>query len=234
MIAFIVEWFMLIVAVFCIFPAYYYFDTKWFVGSNFFSAVSIGLGIWFFWPSISPLIEANGLMMTISSVTIVYIVAGLIVAPIYFVVYTWGVKDRYLEKLKHTQENWIINTSSVDFNNVVIQNEELKTAFVKYRTIKDHNDYIFDTAGVLKIFIDNVHFENDEAKFIAECEKVVNGVLPPKFSDIKPFIINAGVNWPITLFWILTSKIINQIIDLITSMFGGMYNMLSKLAFGKF
>lgn len=238
MIAFIAEWILLVIAVIAVIPAYYLFDTKGFIGSSFFSIISIGAAIWFFWPSISPLVDAYGIATTVTSVSIVYLIGAIVTAPIYFIVYCWGVKDRYVEILQRSRKSWIERINSIQpstLDSVLKQNEAMREAFIKYRTVKDESSRIFDNCnGDLKIYVEPVHFENDEDKFISDCEASVNKVLPPKFSDIKPYIISAGVNWPITLIWILTSRILNQLIDRITSMFGGTFNVISKIAFGKF
>lgn len=63
--------------------------------------------------------------------------------------------------------------------------------------------------------------------------KKLRSILPPKFSDCHPFIVGAGLSWPITLFWMLLSKIIKNGLKTILNLFEGTFNMVSARLFGK-
>ena len=106
-------------------------------------------------------------------------------------------------------------------------------------------EIIDDTSKRRKIFDDpngelNIHIPLVSDKIcngIGDLEiltAAVGSVLPPRFNVCKKFIIGAAISWPITLIWLLLSRVVKQLIERIISTFGGFFNQISKLAFGKF
>ena len=71
------------------------------------------------------------------------------------------------------------------------------------------------------------------SRIVVELEAAVAEVLPPRFKVCKSFIVGAGIDWPITLIWLLLSRFIKQLIERLVSVFHKSFDALGRLTFGK-
>jgi len=229
MIAFLAEWFFIIFGCFALGLSFYWNDSKVFGRSSFFFFVSVGLFGYYSWSSIQPFIMSRGLIPTVTYLTVGYILAGVATAFIYWLFYLWKAKERFDEFMTNT------NLSSKYSG---ITDQAFLDALKKYTVLKDHLKEIFDDPeNELKL---QVHYINDgylNDKLIATPEELsaaVAEVLPPRFKKCKPFIVGAGIVWPVTLVWLLISRVVKQLIERIVSTFGRAFDGMSRAAFGKF
>ena len=235
MFVFLLDWLFLILAGVCLIPSFYYNDSKCYGTSSFFMFVSIGCLGWFFWPELGQLVTQFGTVKAAFYVTFMFIAAAVITSFIYWIFFVFKAKERFEYKMLH---------ESVPTWATASKNEALINAIRKYRIVSDSSDihYIFDDSenslriSAPSVSVDGLDLSDDEIVNlkIDELNSAVAAVLPPRFSICKQFIIGAGIAWPITIIWLLVSRVVKQLIERIVSMFGGTFNRLSSLAFGKF
>ena len=234
-VAFFLDWLFLILACVCLIPSFYYVDRKSYRTSSFFMFVSIGCAGWFFWPEIGQLVAQIGTVRAGLNLTLGFIAAAVVTSFVYWIFYVFKAKERFeLKMQRETVPVWATAT----------KNEALINAVRKYRIVADPMDihYIFDDpSNDLRITVPSVNLDgldlNDEEVVnlkIDELNTAVAAVLPPRFAVCKQFIVGAGIAWPITIIWLLISRVVKQLIERIVSTFGGTFNRLSTLAFGKF
>lgn len=74
-------------------------------------------------------------------------------------------------------------------------------------------------------------------KFIAELTQqyldAVNKLLPPRFLTCKKFIVWAALDWPMTLLWLLTSRIIKQLIERLLEWQRATFDAIARITFGR-
>lgn len=246
--AWAIAWVFPILFFACIIPAFYYNDSKKYGSSTFFMITSTVLAGIYFKNDISTMLGTHSLALTVAFLAGAYIAAGFVTSFVYFIFFNWKAKERY-EELLDTQDlpTWARNlaSSTSDFS------DDLKLSIRKYMLIvsRANQKYIFqDTYGNLNINVNDLGMQDkrqdnmgaDEKLRFREMilpealDKVVSDVLPPRFKTCKPFIIGAGCSWPITIIWLLISRVIKQIIERLVSTFGGTFDKISVLAFGKF
>jgi hypothetical protein len=185
----------------------------------------------YFWSDIQQLIALHGMTTSILFLVVAYILAGVVTAFIYWIFYNWKAKERF-ERYLLAQSISLSWSDALNPNN-----EEYNVAIRKYLVVNDNTKLrnIFDDeeSRSLRLLCDMVPNVGRGAPQ-AEFEAAVAMVLPPRFSICKPFIIGVGCSWPITLIWLLISRVVKQLIERIVSLFGNTFDKISKLVFGKF
>jgi hypothetical protein len=110
----------------------------------------------------------------------------------------------------------------------------VKENYEAWLTTMEQNGTKVEDKYYLESFNDNRNKIFDyEAVSVPRVNASISEVLPPQFKHCKDIIVGAGVAWPTTLLWLLLSRIIDRIIEKITSLFKGVFNFVSRLAFGK-
>ena len=61
-----------------------------------------------------------------------------------------------------------------------------------------------------------------------ECQNYIDAHWPPQFKDFKGVLIQSAIIWPITVIWLISHRLVKQVFEAITNMFGNFYNKLSK------
>lgn len=245
---FAIAWVFPILFFACIIPAFYYNDSKSYGSSTAFMIVSAVLAGVYFKNDISMMLGTHSMALTVAALTGAYIAAGFLTSFVYFIFFNWKAKERY-DELLNSQciPNWvqILARDTGEFT------DDLKLSLRKYSMIiyRSNQKSIFqDPYGNLNIDVKDLEYQDRrqdrmspeellkfrESITIEALNKVVTDVLPPRFKTCKPFIIGAGCSWPITIIWLLLSRVIKQIIERLVSTFGGTFDKISVLAFGKF
>ena len=242
MFAFISEFLFLIVGVVFIIISCVYNDSKSFYPSSVTLLVSVAALGMYYQADVLTLIEQYGTFKAIVTLTSIYILMGLITSLVYWMFYIIQVKERLAIALSEKIPGVIASifkryNYSKDWIDYV-------TALAKLSVVEDHLSWIFcDNNRDLKIYntylsikyLDDDDVCNPELRYseIDLINKKLRSILPPKFSDCHPFIVGAGLSWPITLFWMLLSKIIKNGLKTILNLFEGTFNMVSARLFGK-
>jgi hypothetical protein len=231
---FALAWVFPFAALALIIAAFVYNDSRQFGKSTFTMLLSAGLAGTYFWSDISPFLAAHGLVSTVLYLAGLYIAAAFITSFVYWIFYIWKAKERfdYLMTTVSTP-GWALGT-----------NDEYKLALRKYMVLGPDSNRraIFDDRDdSLRIHITSLETDGrtDVAKprtpaTQAELTAAVAEVLPPRFTACKSFVVGAGCSWPITIIWLLVSRVVKQSIERLVSMFGGTFDKISVLAFGKF
>lgn len=162
---------------------------------------------WLFWPQVSAEVAQRGWTATIIEVSVIWLLAGLVTSFIYWVFYIWQVKDNYAEWKERTK-NSLPDVKVREFNS------------------SKHEIFDYETTTVPKV--------TEMTATGAEGEVTVADVLPPRFKHCKEIIIGAGIAWPMTLINLFFARIIDRIIEKFLSMFRGVFDYVSKVAFGGF
>lgn len=227
--AFAETWLILPLALIAIGFSFFFNDSKSFGKSTFLMLISAALAGWYFWPEVQTVLAAHGLTMSIVYLAGAYIAGAVATAFVYWFFFNWKAKERFERHLlatKITDQAW---AEGLD--------EDYKNSIRKYMVVNNDSKLrnIFDDEGdhELRVLCDMVPKVKEGAPQ-AEFDAAVAMVLPPRFSVCKSFVVGAGSSWPITLIWLLVSRVVKQLIERIVSMFGGTFDRISKLAFGKF
>jgi hypothetical protein len=227
---FFIFWIFPIAALVCLIPSFYYSNSKHFGTSSFFMIISAVLAGTYFWSDISPLLQEHGKTFSILFLSAVYVAAGVVTSFVYWVFYNWKAKERFDRLLNNkTTPKWATSLAP-----------EIQMSLRKYFVIADtdsRREIFDDYDGNLRIdvaFIDAVANNNADGINQAVLDATVADVLPPRFKICKSFIVGAGCSWPITVIWLLISRVVKQLIERFISLFGGTFDKISKLAFGKF
>lgn len=153
--------------------------------------------------------------------------------------YNFKAKERFEKKLQQVSiPTWAKETTP-----------EFKEAYSKYRAVEDRDNqrYIFDDeehGGTICHYLSFNRVEIDKKDslysdqelmedLVVQMKASVAEILPPRFKVCKNLIIGAGVAWPITLIWLMLSRVIKQLIERIISLFGSTFDSISKATFGK-
>jgi hypothetical protein len=225
-------------------------------------ALIVGGIVWHALPSVEGLISHYGWTLTIGSGLLFWIVMSVITSFIYWVFFCWRLKERYEESLIESPAAFkALNTAlqiqknsrgyvlgderetvkTVDsplFDSPLANQEPFVSSAARYFALWKKETMVFSDAYNFSIsvelpLVDAKAFTTYET-LGAAYDAAVNQILPPKFSTFKRLIIWSGIDWPATLLWILFARFIRQIVERIVTMFGGTFNKIGKLAFGKF
>jgi hypothetical protein len=198
--------------------------------------ISIAVAGWFFWTDVQSIIQTRGLVNSIVLLIIVYGIMGLFTAFLFWISFNLRAKEKYQE---------IFDSISKKYSKL---SDPLKTACIKKEIISDADDLrkIFDDReGILRYesSFGNMYnhqeyimqlSEEEQEKTLENYTLDVDKVFPPRFKTCKPYILGAAYCWPVTLIWLLFSRVVKQFINVIVSMFGGVFNKVAKLSFGRF
>jgi hypothetical protein len=234
---FVFIWIFPIVAIGCVPFAFYFNNSKDYGNSTFLMFVSVGLAITYFWSDLNPMFTAHGKTSTILFLVAAYIIAGVCTSFIYWIFYNWKAKERFEEFMNEKRiPTWAKSLTA-----------EEQSSVLKYLILKDDSSrkHIFDDrSSVLNIeppTVEAIRFNENLSRgdtpqsiIISNVDASVASVLPPRFKACKQFIIGAGCSWPVTIIWLMMSRVVKQLIERLVSMFGGTFDKISKIAFGKF
>jgi hypothetical protein len=240
MFEFFFDWFLLILSVVFLFPAFYCNENRLYGQSTIWMFVSIGLMGWFFNDKLLAMVESYGIIKTGVYCVFGYVIMGAITAGLFWISYTRRAGEKYneiIDQARNSQYQYQIKT----------ENPILRDLHCKWDAIRDISNLreIFDDRECelsykmtlitpnLVSKVEQDPTEDNTQRLIEELETSIKSVLPPRFKTCKPFIYGAGYSWPITLVWLLFSRLIKQLIDGIISMFGGVFNKVSALMFGR-
>ena len=234
MIAAVIEFFFMflpLIALGCLIPAFYYNDSRAYGASTVWFVIFAGLMSWANWDLISGIAKDYGIVFTVGVVAGTYIIAGVTTAFIYWFFFIFKARERfdyYMTKFDKfpldeseglaNKAKWV-NTSDSAKKYLIINND------AKLRHIFDNDSDITKNIKVARLSgnLTDAEYDTEVAK-----------VLPPRFAVCKPNIIGAAIVWPVTLLWLLVSRVVKQLIERIISSFGGLFNAISSMAFGKF
>jgi hypothetical protein len=223
--------------VFFLIPAFYTNNDKSFSGSTFWMLVSAALAYIYFRSDINPIVVEHGVTTTILYLVVAYIVAGLATSFIYWIFYNWKAKERFDNYMNEQKlPRWADG-----------YDEGLSNSLKKYLVLNDYakrKDIFDDPRNGLGIDIETVKSVSRNENLsqgvepfqvkVEELDAAVGAILPPRFKNCKYFIVGAGCSWPITIVWLLASRVVKQLIERFVSLFGGTFDKLSRAAFGKF
>jgi hypothetical protein len=246
-------------AILFIFSSFYFLDAKYYSKSTFtmtLSFICVGL---YFWNEIAEMFTSIGLIATIAYFAAGYIFAGIITAFIFWVFYNWKAKERF-ENLLDEQDlpNWAKSISFAGSHFLETPVDEYVNSLRKYLVVINgsnrkeifddvHGELNFNVTD-LKVFPsarDRNNTGESDAEFIngiqisksptkQQLDDAVAQILPPRFKTCKSFVIGASFSWPITLLWLLLNRVVKQLIERVVSLFGGTFDKISALTFGKF
>jgi len=124
---------------------------------------------------------------------------------------------------------------------------EFQQAYRKVEHVNDHRNSIFTYFGPYDFERDMFDMPSTKslAKLMLNIDPLsidapqtmltlLSNILPPKFLTHKNLIISAGSVWPFTLLSLVFSNILERLIERLVSMLKGAYDLVSRLAFGKF
>jgi hypothetical protein len=234
---FVFIWCFPIVAIGCLPFAFYHNNAKNYGSSTFLMLVSLGLAAAYFWADVDPMLTAHGKTSTILFLVAAYIIAGVVTSFIYWIFYNWKAKERFDQLMsERSVPTWAKDLTAIE-----------QASILKYLILKDYSSrkFIFDDPdGDLNTdptLVEDIRYNenltrNDISHQVhqEEVDASVAEVLPPRFKTCKQFIVGAGCSWPITIVWLLISRVVKQLIERLVSMFGGTFDKISKVAFGKF
>lgn len=234
MIAWIFEVFFLwlpLVGLVCLVPAFYFNDKHSFSASTFWFIIGAGLLTWAYWDTLKPIVDNYGMTCAAAVVIGGYLTSAMTTAFIYWLFFIFKARERfdsYMTKFKWSKDN---ESSTWTWTN---KTEEAK----KYLIVYDNNKLndIYDDMCVRHLSVVNtlaiprLDGEQSDETYAAAVAKA----LPPKFFVCKEAIIGAAIVWPVTLTWLLVSRVVKQLIERMVSMFSGTFNMISKRVFGEF
>jgi hypothetical protein len=229
MVAFLFEWLCPIIALVCLAPAFYFNDVKGYGKSTAFMLVSAELAGWYFWDDIIP-INSHGMITSSLYLVGLYVIGGFITSFVYWIFFNWKAKENFDQLLaKQSVPAWATKYAQE------IERFSFTDSLCKYLVINDRYNLqkIFDDdEGELKFNVERLY--DDSLKDQAKLDSIVASVLPPRFLTCKSFIVGAGCSWPITVIWLLISRVVKQLIKRLVSAFGKTFDALSRLTFGKF
>jgi hypothetical protein len=195
---------------------------------------------------INTIVQQHGTFSTIALLVAGYIVAGIATSFIYWIFFNWKAKERFDDLMAQEIPSWV--TKSVS-SLCVEPSTQLLNSIKKYIIAKDLIHYVLDDPYTdLEVNIENIglrdtdyaRYSKDDCDIVKvnlnseKLDSIVATVLPPRFKVCKSFIIGAGCSWPITLIWLLISRVVKQLIERVVSMFGGTFDKISAVTFGKF
>ena len=225
-------WILPFISIGFLIPSFYCVNSKSYGKSTIFMLISAGLAAVYFWSDIKPLFAEHGTTISILFLTGCYILAGLVTSFVYWIFYIWKAKERFESLVnKQSTPSWAID--KLDESQILLLKQYLVIDDVfRRRQIFDDPD------GELNINVPDVSFTEKNDTFYQDLDTKLKAsiasVLPPRFATCKLFIIGAGCSWPITIIWLLVSRVVKQLIERFVSLFGSTYDKISKLAFGKF
>lgn len=223
-------WVLPFLAAIFLIPSFVTNNSRHYGMSSFFMIISAVLAGIYFWDDISPIITDHGKTFSIAFLAGSYIVAGLATSFVYWIFYNWKAKERF-ERLVDEERlpRWAADATA-----------DIQLALRKYLVINNtssRREIFDDYEGVLNINVPSVRAvpgENLNLLTLSDLENAIAEVLPPRFKTCKYFIVGASCSWPITLVWLLVSRVVKQLIERFISLFGGTFDRLSRFAFGKF
>ena len=189
--------------------SFYYNDSKSFGSSTTCMLISVTLAAWYFWSDISTMIVEHGKVASVFFLVAFYIAAAVATSFVYWVFFNWKAKERFDNLLEITDiKSWASDES-----------DSYKLSLRKYLVISDSSNRrsIFDDHGhLLNLDITELCVtKREKSDFIqplqAELDNAVAKILPPRFATCKKYIIGAGSSWPITLIWLLISRVCRRV-----------------------
>jgi hypothetical protein len=237
MLAFIFDWILLILSGVLLLPAFYCVGNRNYGKSTFWMMISVVLLSWFFWSDILAAITTYGYFRSLIYGVILYVGMALVTICLFWISYTRRAGEKYQELTAD------LSDCRIKTDNPVLRNLYAKWDIVRNR---DNLRIIFDDEESRELNYNMTNLSNklleqvqtnpteeNTQQLIEEIEASIKSIIPPRFNTCKPFIFGAGYSWPITLIWLLFSRVINQLIESIISMFGGTFNKISAFTFGK-
>lgn len=244
MIMFLTEWFFFILGMVLLLPAFGLLDSKSFGKSSLFMAASVAAVSWFFWGEITTIVAQVGTVRAITVLATGYILAGVLTAFIYWIFFCWKAKERFQRELKSDEpyrlsrgEEALKKYAGFDLASLSTeQRDRIYVLLSKQRVIADNSaiEKIFDGAiDRFSIPVGSSFDWSTPAALEASIEAKIARVLPPRFVTCKEYVVWSGVIWPLTLIWLLCSRVVKQLIERFVTLFGSTFDAISKLAFGK-
>ena len=242
----VLVWLFPILAFVCLGFSFYWNDRRSFSGSTFFMAMSGVLTYMAFKNDINTILQQHGAFLTIALLAAGYVVAGIATSFIYWIFFNWKAKERFDDLMAKDLPRWIPEALSIIG---VEQTPGLSNSLKKYIIAKDHIHYVLDDSySDFDVSINTIDFrDTNYLRYDKDAigavktslnqetlDAIVATVLPPRFKACKSYIIGAGCSWPITLIWLLISRVVKQLIERVVSMFGGTFDKISTVTFGKF
>lgn len=234
MIAAIVDFFFMILpllATVCLIPAFYFNDSREYSASTFWFLVFCGLLAWSSWGEVTAITAGYGVIFSISVLAGSFVIGGVTTAFVYWFFFIFKARerfDRYMLEFTSFPNDEAEGLAKA--KSWINKSDSAKRYLIIYNDSKLCNIFDGDASITRNISVKRLAGDLTDAEYDAEVAKV----LPPRFAVCKPNIIGAAMVWPITLIWLLMSRVIKQLIERIISSFGGMFNKISSMAFGKF
>jgi hypothetical protein len=236
MIAFIIDWLLLILAVGFLVPAFAYNECRSYAKSAFFMLISFAAVCWYFFPDLKTFVEAHGIVKSVVVFILSYVAMAVVTAFLFWISYNIRAKEKYQEIYDRISKQYDMLTGHIRTlcikKEIISSYDDLRVIFddrdrtLKYESTCDrmykHQDMILNCT------------EDELAVISSRYEQEIAKVLPPTYKTCKPFILGAAYSWPITLIWLLLSRVVKQLINLIMSLFGGVFNKVAKFSFGRF
>ena len=193
----------------CLIITFTCFDTGHY-GSSFWCSVGIVIVAVVFWKDLAAIFTVMTPVEIVSKSVMIFVawmIAGVVTSFFYWVSTVYTLKEKVISAAESIRK---------DSGKYEVTYE----LWVKARAIKR----VINQMSNIELVISSPPNQNASE----ECQKFVDAHWPPKFKDFKGMLIQSAIIWPITAIWLISHRLVKQVFEAITNMFGNFYNQLSK------